>query len=70
MNPALARALGCDTPEGFEKYERGRAYCEAGYSGPLDPDNRIPDPDDPANHQTLSALAALGETSEGDQWTA
>ena len=61
MQPALARALGCDTPEGREKYDRGRAYREAGYTGPLDSDNRIPDPDDPANHESLSALAALGE---------
>ena len=61
MPDALARALGCDTPEGREKYDRGRAYREAGYTGPLDSENRIPDPDDPANHESLSALAALGE---------
>ena len=61
MQPALARALGCDTPEGREKYDRGRAYREAGYRGPLDRDNHVPDPDDPANHESLSALAALGE---------
>ena len=61
MNPSLARALGCDTPEGLARYERGRAYREAGYDGPLDSDNRIPDPDDPENLESLSALAALGE---------
>lgn len=61
MNPQLARALGCDTPEGLAKYERGRAYREAGYNGPLDQDNNIPDPDDPANHESLHALAALSE---------
>ena len=61
MQPELARVLGCDTPEGREKYDRGRAYREAGYTGPLNSDNRIPDPDDPANHESLSALAALGE---------
>jgi len=59
MNPQLARVLGCDTPEGVAKYERGRAYREAGYDGPLDSDNRIPDPDDPANDESLSALAAM-----------
>ena len=38
----------------------GMVICaEAGYDGPLDPDNRIPDPDDPANFESLSALAAM-----------
>jgi hypothetical protein len=61
MNPQLARALGCDTPEGRARYDRGRAYREAGYRGPLNSANRIPDPDDPAEHEALSALAALSE---------
>ena len=61
MTPQMARLLGCDTPEGREKWDRLRAYRDAGYKGPLGPDNRIPDPDDPANHEPLSALAALGE---------
>jgi hypothetical protein len=59
MTPQMATLLGCDTPESFKRYERGRAYREAGYDGPLDSDNRIPDPDDPANRESLSALAAL-----------
>ena len=59
MDPQLARVLGCDTPEGLARYERGRAYREAGYDGPLDSDCRIPDPDDPANDESLSALAAM-----------
>lgn len=57
----LGRALGTDTQEGAEKFARMKAYREAGYDGPLDSDNRIPDPDDPANHESLHALAALGE---------
>jgi hypothetical protein len=61
MTPQLAKCLGADTPEGLERYERGRAYREAGYLGPLDSGNRIPDPDDPANYEMLHALAALGE---------
>ena len=32
-----------------------------GYDGPLDQDNNVPDPDDPANRESLSALAALSE---------
>jgi hypothetical protein len=59
MTPQMATLLGCDTPEGFAKYERGRAYREAGYDGPLDSDNRIPDPDDPANFESLKTLAAM-----------
>lgn len=59
MTPQLAKALGCDTPEGFELYERGRAYREAGYDGPLDNDNRIPDPDSKSNLDALKALAAM-----------
>ena len=62
MHSALANALGCGTPEGLARYERGRAYREAGYRGPLDADNRIPDPDDPAGLDALRTLAALGET--------
>jgi hypothetical protein len=61
MSPQMAKLLGCDTPEGRAKYDRLRAYRGAGYTGPLDQDNRIPDPDDPANRQSLSALAALRE---------
>jgi hypothetical protein len=61
MPAAKAELLGCDTPEGRAKYDRLRAYREAGYTGPLDQDNRIPDPDDPASHQMLSALARMSE---------
>jgi hypothetical protein len=59
MTPQMAKLLGTDTPEGFARYERGRAYREAGYDGPLDQDCRIPDPDDPAERETLSALASM-----------
>jgi hypothetical protein len=55
------RLLGLDTQEGAENFARLRAYREAGYDGPLDQDNRIPDPDDPANHESLSALARMSE---------
>jgi len=57
MSPQMEKLMGCDTPEGREKYDRLRAYREAGYDGPLGPDNRIPDPDDPASQDALSALA-------------
>jgi hypothetical protein len=63
MSPVLARALGCDTPEGRARYERGRAHRDAGYTGPLDSAGRIPDPDDPASHDQLPALAALSATT-------
>jgi hypothetical protein len=59
MTPQMEKLMGCDTPEGREKYERGRAYREAGYDGPLGPDDRIPDPDDPAEAESLSALAYM-----------
>lgn len=61
MSPQMAHAMGCDTPEGRARYDRLRAYREAGYTGPLNQDNEIPDPDDPAEYQALSALAALSE---------
>ena len=59
MSPEKEKLLGCDTPEGRAKFDRLRAYREAGYDGPLDSDNRIPDPDDPANQDALSALAYM-----------
>jgi hypothetical protein len=59
MSPQMAKLLGADTPEGLAHYERGRAYREAGYDGPLNSDNRIPDPDDPAEQASLSTLAAM-----------
>ena len=62
MSPAKAALLGCDTTEGRARFDRLRAYREAGYQGPLDQDNRIPDPDSPAGQQSLSALAALSLT--------
>lgn len=62
MNPQLAKALGCDTPEGLARYERGRALREAGYDGPLDSNNNIPDPDSPAEQKSLDMLAALSLT--------
>jgi hypothetical protein len=61
MSPQMAHAMGCDTPEGRAKYDRLRAYREAGYTGPLNQDNQIPDPDDPAKYQALLALAAMSE---------
>lgn len=57
----LGRALGNDTREGAENFARLKAYREAGYHGPLYRDSRIPDPDDPANHESLSALARMSE---------
>lgn len=62
MSSAKAKLLGCDTPEGRAKYDRLRAYREAGYGGPLDRNNNIPDPDDPAEQRTLDTLAALSLT--------
>lgn len=62
MDPGMAKLLGCDTPEGRAKFGRLRAYREAGYQGPLDQDNNIPDPDSPAEQQTLAALAGLSLT--------
>lgn len=55
----LGKVLGTDTQEGADKFARLSAYRDAGYLGPLDQDNRIPDPDDPANHGSLHALADL-----------
>jgi hypothetical protein len=57
----LGRALGIDTPEGAAKFARLKAYRDGGYDGPLDQDGQIPDPDDPANYESLHALAALSE---------
>ena len=62
MSPQKAKLLGCDTPEGRAKYDRLRAYREAGYTGPLDKDNNIPDPDSPAEQRSLDMLAALSLT--------
>lgn len=62
MSPAKAKLLGCDTPEGRARYDRVRAYREAGYTGPLDQDGRISDPDDPKERRTLEMLAALQKT--------
>jgi hypothetical protein len=57
----LGRVLGTDTQEGADSYARLKAYREAGYDGPLDQDNRIPDPDDPDEQAALSVLASLRE---------
>ena len=65
MDPAKARLLGLDSPEEQAKFERLRAYRDAGYTGPLDQDNRIPDPDDPANQEWLHAGAAMRAHSDG-----
>jgi len=59
MTPQMVKLMGCDTPEGREKYERLRAYRESGYKGPLGSDNRIPDPDDPGEQTALEALAHM-----------
>ena len=59
MTPQMAALLGCDTPEGRAKFDRLSAYRAAGYTGPLDQDNRIPDPDDPANADAIGALARM-----------
>lgn len=55
----LGRALGTDTQEGADNFARLKAYREAGYDGPLDQDGNIPDPDDPANNESLHGLAAM-----------
>lgn len=62
MSPQKAALLGCDTPEGRAKYDRLRAYREAGYQGPLDSSNNIPDPDSAAEQRSLDALAGLSLT--------
>lgn len=62
MSPQKAKLLGCDTPEGRARYDRLRAYREAGYHGPLDSNNNIPDPDSPAEQRSLDTLAALSLT--------
>ena len=67
MTPQMTKLMGCDTPEGRARYERGRAYREAGYTGPLDRDGRIPDPDDPANDRWLGAALSLHDTDPDDQ---
>lgn len=64
IHPSLAVALGLDTPQGRERFERGRALRGAGYQGPLNTDNRIPDPDDPGELPAISALVALAATRE------
>lgn len=65
MSDQMKKLLGCDTPEGLANFERGRAYREAGYAGPLDAYGYIPDPDDPAELDALSTLAALGQIGKG-----
>jgi len=62
MSPQEAALLGVDTPEGRAKYDRRRAYREAGYHGPLDSNNNIPDPDSQAEQRSLDMLAALSLT--------
>jgi hypothetical protein len=57
----LGRVLGTDTQEGADKFARLKAYRDAGYEGPLDSDNRIPDPDDPQERPALEALAYMRE---------
>lgn len=57
----LGRVLGTDTQEGADRFARLSAYRDAGYTGPLDQDNRIPDPDDPAEQRALGILASLRE---------
>jgi hypothetical protein len=59
MTEETARLLGCDTPEGLARYRRLSAWRDAGYTGPLDEHDNIPDPDDPVNAAHLRTLAAL-----------
>jgi hypothetical protein len=59
MDPGMASLLGADTPEGALKLRRLKAYRDAGYTGPLDPENNIPDPDDPENWVWMRAGAAM-----------
>jgi hypothetical protein len=63
MTPQMEKLLGRDTPEGRARMDRLRAYREAGYAGPLDQDERIPDPDDPANWEWMRAGAAMRKHS-------
>jgi hypothetical protein len=65
MSDQMKKLLGCDTPEGLASFERGRAYREAGYAGPLNAYGCIPNPDDPAELDALSGLTALGQTGKG-----
>jgi hypothetical protein len=65
MSDQMAKLLGCDTPEGLANFERGRAYREAGYAGPLNAYGYIPNPDDPLERDALSTLAALGQIGKG-----
>jgi hypothetical protein len=58
-DPADAWLLKADTPEERLSFQRLKAYREAGYTGPLNSENRIPDPDDPANWEWMKAGAAL-----------
>jgi hypothetical protein len=57
----LGRALGTHTQEGADHFARLKAYREAGYDGPLNQDNQIPDPDDPAEQAALDILAELSQ---------
>ena len=65
MSDQMKKLLGCDTPEGMANFERGRAYREAGYAGPLNAYGYIPNPDDPLERDALSTLAALGQIGKG-----
>jgi hypothetical protein len=64
MSPERAALLGCDTPEGRARFQRLDAWRTAGYTGPLDDNGDIPDPDDPAEQWGLSTLAALRDTRQ------
>jgi len=58
----MARLLGTDTPEGAARFERMSALRDSGYTGPLDSNCNIPDPDSPAEQRSLGTLAALSLT--------
>ena len=62
----MGRLLGTDTQEGADKFARLKAYRDAGYGGPLNSDNEIPDPDDPAERPALEALARMSASRQGN----
>ncbi len=59
MTEQQQKLFGCDTAEGRLRWQRTGAWRHAGYTGPLDQDANIPDPDDPAQRDDLVIMAQL-----------
>jgi hypothetical protein len=57
-SPEKARLLGTDTPQGAARFDRLSRMRDAGWTGPLDPQERIPDPDNPANAWFVDTMPA------------